>query len=194
MDNDLLSPLSIEPQSILYRDRNHVVQKIVARFPDFSKEYFVSRFGERIGVVLLRAGAVLLVRQYRLFLNALSWEIPGGGLDHKESPKAGARRECREEAGIVCRGLIPLVTYHPGLDTLWNPTHLFCCRDFEERPHAPRRGEVTERAWVPLASAMDMIRRGEILDSMSLVALLAVGARLHEPLTEGARATREASD
>lgn len=170
----------IGPAEIVYRNRYQRIARVRADFPDLTKEYFVTEFGERVGIVPIRKDTVLLVRQYRLIPRGLSWEIPGGGLDTGEDPAAAARRECREEAGIAIRSLVPLLSYHLGLDTRWNPTYLFYSDEFDELPHFPAKGEVVERVWVSLPCVREMIRRGEIQDSMSLLALMALQMRLQD--------------
>jgi len=52
-----------------------------------------------IGVVLLRPGAVLLVRRGKA-PNAGSWSIPGGAQKLGETAEDGARRELLEESGL----------------------------------------------------------------------------------------------
>ena len=53
-----------------------------------------------IGAVMLRPGAVLLVRRARP--PALGeWSIPGGAQELGETAEAAARRELREETGLV---------------------------------------------------------------------------------------------
>ncbi len=52
-----------------------------------------------IGVVLLKPGAVLLVRRAKA-PNAGSWSLPGGAQELGETAEAAARRELREEAGL----------------------------------------------------------------------------------------------
>ena len=39
---------------------------IEAEFDSFKKHYFVTHFGPRVGIVAVRNGKILLVRQYRL--------------------------------------------------------------------------------------------------------------------------------
>jgi 8-oxo-dGTP pyrophosphatase MutT (NUDIX family) len=145
-----------------------------ADFGAYTKEYFVTDYGQRVGVVAVRRGSVLLIRQYRLLIDGLSWEIPGGGVNGDETTEAAAVRECQEEAGITCRRLEPLITYHPGLDTLRNPTTIFFTEDFEEAPKAIAEGvEVVGCEWTPFRRCIEMVFERQITDSMSIVALLA---------------------
>ena len=55
-----------------------------------------------VGVVALDdEDRVLLVGQHRYPLDAYSWEIPEGGVPPGEDALDGARRELREESGVV---------------------------------------------------------------------------------------------
>jgi 8-oxo-dGTP diphosphatase len=57
-----------------------------------------------IGVVLLRPGAVLLVRRGKPPAEG-SWSLPGGAQKLGETAEAAARRELREEAGLEAGAL-----------------------------------------------------------------------------------------
>lgn len=52
-----------------------------------------------IGIILLKPGAVLLVRRARP-PSAGSWALPGGAQELGETAEAAARRELLEEAGL----------------------------------------------------------------------------------------------
>jgi 8-oxo-dGTP diphosphatase len=60
---------------------------------------------QRVGVYALirRAGDVLLTRISERGFHTGSWTLPGGGLDHGESPRDGLAREVAEECGVECR-------------------------------------------------------------------------------------------
>lgn len=60
---------------------------------------------QRIGVYALarRGGDVLLTRISARGFHSGSWTLPGGGLDHGESPRDALAREVREECGVECR-------------------------------------------------------------------------------------------
>lgn len=52
--------------------------------------------------LVLRGDEVLLVRISARGAHAGSWTLPGGGIDHGESPRAAVIREVREECGLEC--------------------------------------------------------------------------------------------
>ncbi len=164
----------VSPPEEIYRDKIQVIRKVIADFGPFKKEYFVRDSGMRSGVLLVRGGSVLLVRQYRLQINSLSWEIPGGRVDGDETPEQAAARECFEESGIRCRELQALMFYHPGLDVNYNPSHLFWTSDFDdsnERMNTP--DEVVATEWVSLERCNELLASGEIVDAFTMIAIMA---------------------
>jgi 8-oxo-dGTP pyrophosphatase MutT (NUDIX family) len=60
---------------------------------------------QRVGVYALirRVDEVLLTRISAHGFHTGSWTLPGGGLDHGESPRDALVREVREECGVECR-------------------------------------------------------------------------------------------
>jgi 8-oxo-dGTP pyrophosphatase MutT (NUDIX family) len=159
---------------VVYENPYQQVYKLRLDFGDFSKEIFVTDYGDRVGVVVEGPEGILLVRQYRHLIDRVSWEIPGGKVDQTESLEEAARRECVEETGIVCRELSPLLMFHPGLDTLYNPTHLFHSHEFEENPETAvfHGDEVSGRDWIPLEQCISMISSCKIVDSLTIIGLL----------------------
>ena len=161
-------------RQVVYQDRYQQIYRVTADFGSFAKEYFVRDSGQRAGLVAVRGESVLLVRQYRLLIDRVSWEIPGGRVDDGETPEAAAARECLEETGMRCCNLKPLLSFHPGLDTLYNPTYLFYTDKFMEASRNNLHAhEVVQHAWIPLKCCVEMIFAQQIVDSLSIVALLA---------------------
>ena len=66
------------------------VYQVKTNFGEFTKEYFVTDTRRGAGIVVTRGSFVLLVRQYRLVITRLSWEIPGGRVDNGEALEEGS--------------------------------------------------------------------------------------------------------
>jgi ADP-ribose pyrophosphatase len=162
------------PPQIVYQNAFLKISSVHVQFPDFSKTIYVSHCGPRVGVLLLKDDNVLLVRQYRMLINDMALEIPGGKVDDGETPKAAALRECQEETCLRCLNLQPLLYYHPGLDTNDNPTSMFYCTQSEPVPHQQLdHNEVADLVWIPFSRCLDMVFAKQIVDCLTVAALLA---------------------
>ena len=164
----------IGPRETAYKNRFQVIYRVEAQFDGFSKEYFVIDTGIKAGIVVVQDEFVLLVRQYRLLINDLSWEIPGGRVNEGETPEAAAIRECLEETGVRCVGAQLLIFYQQGLDTISNPTHIFYANNIKNKLELegidPQ--ETMGSEWVPLSRCMEMIASHEIIDSFTILSLM----------------------
>lgn len=171
--------ITASPKRLDYRNPFMEVHHTRADFGGFTKDYFVVELGPRAGVVAVRDGRVLMTRQFRFLIDAMSWEIPGGKIEPEETPADAGTRECLEETGVRCRNLKPLVVYYPGLDNFNNRTTLFYSEEVDEAaPFVADEAEVTEIAWMPLGKCLDMVFKGEILDALTVSGLLAYQSRV----------------
>ncbi len=117
-------------------------------------------------------GAVWLVGQYRYPLKAYSWEIPEGGSPENESPEETARRELREETGLTAGRLDLVATAHLSNSVSDELGYVFRATELS---HGADEPEGTERLIVrrfDWEDAWRMLKRGEITDSLSVIALL----------------------
>lgn len=171
----------IYSDGILYEDKYLKIHNIKAAFNGYQKEYFVQDSGTRAGIVAVKDDSVLFVRQYRLFINGISYEIPGGKVDEGEKPEDAAVRECIEETGVCCLNPKRLIFYHPGMDSAYNPTYIFYTTEFLEQhqPHKIHTNEVSGWEWIPLTKCVNMILSDEIVDSFSIISILAYQAHVN---------------
>lgn len=117
-------------------------------------------------------GSVVLIRQYRHAASGYLWEIPAGTLDDKEEPKACALRELQEEAGVVAKSWSELgfIFTAPGFcnERIW----IYLARELSSAEmHRDRDEVITDVKRVPLAEALAMVDRGEIVDAKTTVGL-----------------------
>jgi len=171
---------SIRERQLVFESQFSKLYQVTADFDSFSKEYVVNDLGSRAGVVIVVDDRVLLVQQYRLLVDRVSWEIPGGAVDGDEDPADAAVRECLEETGIRCVDVQPILTYQLSLDTLHNPTHLYYSHAIVQAdvPRATHPGEIDRHEWVSLSRCVEMVFAGEIEDSFSIIALLGYRAMM----------------
>lgn len=54
------------------------------------------------------------------------WVLPGGGIDHGETPEHAIIRETYEETGMTCNIIDHVATYLP-VNRMTSTTHLFTC-------------------------------------------------------------------
>lgn len=124
-------------------------------------------------LALTDADEVVLVGQWRYVLGSYSWEIVEGGADDGEDGLTAIQRELVEEAGYTAARWERL-----GHDIALSNSvtdeiaRLWLARDLTPVPHDPDPTEVLEVRHVPFDEAVAMVDRGEITDSMSVIALL----------------------
>jgi ADP-ribose pyrophosphatase len=117
-------------------------------------------------------GRVVLVRQYRYAVDASVWELPAGRLDPGESVEEAARRELEEEVGLRPRELTALAVFYTTPGFCDEAMHLFRATGLTSVAARPEPDERIESRAFTLEEARAMIRRGEIREGKTLVALL----------------------
>lgn len=118
-------------------------------------------------------GHVILIRQYRYAVNRFLWELPAGSIDAGETPEAAARRECHEEIGKAPATLVRLAALLPTPGYCDEEMIFFRASSLEEPAEAAAsdEDEDIEAKVFELREAREMVRRGEIVDMKTVVAL-----------------------
>lgn len=132
-----------------------------------------------VGIVALDAEQqVLLVKQFRLGANAVTYEIPAGLLEPNEDPVDAISRELREETGYRPLNVSAIggVFLAPGYTTEY--IHLYYADDYEYAPLEQDEDEFVEALRIPFVDALKMIDNGIIIEGKSIVALLRIARRL----------------
>jgi 8-oxo-dGTP pyrophosphatase MutT (NUDIX family) len=117
-------------------------------------------------------GGIWLVGQYRYPLHAYSWEIPEGGCPGPESPEETAHRELREETGLRAGRLELVATAHLSNSVSDEFGYVFRATELTQGDVEPEGTERIIARRFDWAEAWAMLQRGEITDSLSVIALL----------------------
>jgi 8-oxo-dGTP pyrophosphatase MutT (NUDIX family) len=136
--------------------------------------YGVVEFKNRaIGVLPVdHEGRIWLVGQYRYPLQAYSWEIPEGGSTEPETPETTAHRELREETGLIAENMELVGTTHLSNSVSDELGYLFRATKLAQGPDDPEGSERITVCRFDWDEAWGMLKRGEITDSLSVMALL----------------------
>lgn len=141
--------------------------------------YGVVHFKNRgIGVVPVDdQGNTWLVGQYRYTLDCYEWEIPEGGCPEGEIPEEAARRELREETGIIAADLEILLDNISLSNSVTDErATIFVARNLSFTESNPEESEDLKVKKLPLAEAIDWVQKGAITDAVSVMALLKLAA------------------
>ena len=117
-----------------------------------------------VGVMLLKNGKVLLGRRNSDPKKADSelhgestWTLPGGKIHFGEKIQDAARREVKEETGIIVNKLKVVSIGNEIVHDAHFVTIGFLCEDFEGEPKVMEPDEITEWKWFSLNSLPELI-------------------------------------
>lgn len=133
-----------------------------------------------IGIIpLSNDGYTWLVGQWRYPLNQYSWEIPEGGGPKHEEPLAAAKRELKEETGIVAAHFEELMRLHLSNSATDELAIVFLAQNLTFEDAEPEETEDLLVKKVHIQEAFDMVLSGEITDAISVAAILKLHHRLY---------------
>ena len=128
-----------------------------------------------IGVFPLdKDGFTWLVGQWRYPLNAYSWEIPEGGGPLGEMPLETAKRELKEETGIVASTFEEIMQLDLSNSATDEHAHVFLATNLSFEEAEPEESEDLKLKKIHLNDAFQMVLNGEITDAISVAAIYKV--------------------
>ena len=117
-------------------------------------------------------GNTFLVGQYRYTLTGYSWEIPMGGCPVGTSLVETARRELREETGLVAGDYEQILRVHLSNSVSDEEGFVFVARDLSRGSMALEDTEDIQVKELALDEAIGMAQDGRITDALSVAGLL----------------------
>ncbi|MEO7557083.1 MAG: NUDIX hydrolase [Acidimicrobiales bacterium] len=134
-----------------------------------------------VAVVAVEADEAVLVRQYRVAIDAPLLEVVAGKCDvHGEAPEVTAQRELEEEVGLHAGSVEELARFHNSPGFCDELLVVFLATDLTSVPM--RRDGAEEAAMtierIALADVPALIASGELRDAKTIVGLLLARQRL----------------
>ncbi len=135
--------------------------------------YFLVELPESAtAMALTEDNSILLVEQYRHPIGEFIYELPGGFIEHDETPGNGIRRELLEETGYVFDEIVSLgkTAANPGV--LNNFTHLFLAKGGRriQEQQLDQNEEISLRLF-SIDEVKHMLMQSEIKQSMHALCL-----------------------
>jgi len=115
-----------------------------------------------------------IVGQYRYPLNQYSWEIPEGGSPLGTSSEETAKRELSEECGLKAKKWTQIQNFHLSNSVSDEYGEIFLAQDLEEFDNHPDPEEELTVKKLPFEEVFQMVLRGEITDSISVMGIYKV--------------------
>ena len=123
-------------------------------------------------------GYTYLVGQYRYPLDCYSWEIPEGGCPQNESPLEAAKRELKEETGVVATHFELLGRAHLSNSVSDEEAFWYLATGLSQQESEPEGTEELAVRHVPFSLALEMVQNGEITDSLSILAITSYALKI----------------
>ncbi|MEO0731731.1 MAG: NUDIX hydrolase [Bacteroidota bacterium] len=125
-----------------------------------------------VGVVPIdEEGYTYLVGQYRYATDTYEWEIPEGGCPVGSDLLATAKRELKEETGLVATQWEQIMDFYLSNSVSDEYGVAFVARGLRQEEADPEETEELALRRVPLREAIAMTLDGQIKDALSVLAL-----------------------
>lgn len=115
-----------------------------------------------------------LVGQHRFPLNEYSWEIPEGGCPIGEDILLAAKRELKEETGLLAEKWTLISKIHTSNSVCNEVGYIFTAETLTQSTAEPEETEDLQIRKIKLKDAANLVMENKITDSLSVAGLLKI--------------------
>lgn len=123
------------------------------------------------GVLPVEDGCVYLVQQYRYAIGQTTWEIPAGKREKDQTFLQCARAELKQETGLTAKSIKEITVFHPCCAFSSEELHIYLATGLAQGKSSPDADEFLNVQKFPLKKAYSMVKKGEITDGKTILAL-----------------------
>ncbi|HLR20429.1 MAG TPA: NUDIX hydrolase [Tissierellaceae bacterium] len=137
----------------------------------YSKREIIEHPGS-VGIIAITDdNCLILVKQYRKAAEDFLYEIPAGKLEVNEEPRETAIRELREETSYEANKLNYISEFYTSPGYCNEKIHLFLAEDIYITDLDPEPDEFIETVEFNINELINMINKGEIIDSKTIIGI-----------------------
>ena len=136
------------------------------------------RYPHAVAIVpFIEPNKVILIKQFRYPVGKVIYEIPAGKVEGFEEIRLeAAQRELLEETGYRAKCFDFLFSFYPSAGYSTEILHIYKACELSRETQYLDEDEFIETEIVKFDSALEMIRKGEIMDPKTITALLYIKA------------------
>lgn len=170
------------PEEILYKGKIFEIVKQPMRVGEKRIFFEIARRSPGVRLIIVKDNKILISREFRTELDDYDYRLPGGKVfdtldEYNENlsknilPFAidAAKRECREEAGLLAKDVKHFTTAQSGATVVWDLIY-FIIDDFEGSANGQEleTGEVIDVEWKTFDEVKKLCKNGGISEDRSV--------------------------
>lgn len=168
-------PWTIKNSKIVYESKHHlqVVEDEVIQPQGEAGTYTTLNIWDGVYVLPIdESGFVYLIQEFKYPLGKEILSTVGGYVEKGEKALEAAKRELREEAGIIAEEFIDLGYINPAPSSTAARSYLYLARKltFTETEHEPT--EIIKQKKLKFSKAVDQVMKGEITHASATTLIL----------------------
>ena len=119
-------------------------------------------------------GNVYLTKEYKYAIEQISIEAISGGIDENESKLQAAKRELREETGLIAKKWKYLGILNPFTSVINSSNYIYLAQNLTQLKSEQEGTETIEIVKLPLKKAINLVMKSKITHGATSVALLKI--------------------